>query len=198
MSVVPMLAGVGLLSVCCISSSLLAGAMGGGGETVEETVSTEAAPLPKGRYVRLEHTVAHDANAEGNDDDKHKIINLAELEVFAKDGTTSLAASKTVEAANFHPAGPLPNLTDGNFSNFAHTLGRDVNEIDKMTVDLGSENEIEKIKITNRVDCCKHRAQGIKAVILAADGTTVVKETPAITTTADTYTFTFPDSTTWA
>ena len=29
MSVVPMLAGVGLLSVCCISSSLLAGAMGG-------------------------------------------------------------------------------------------------------------------------------------------------------------------------
>ena len=200
MSVVPMLAGVGLLSVCCISSSFAAGAMGGG-ETIEETAtttSTEAAPLPKGQYVRLEHTVAHDANAAGNDDDKHKIINLAELEVFAKDGTTSLAASKTVEAANFHPAGPLPNLTDGNFSNFAHTLGRDVNEIVKMTVDLGSENEIEKIKITNRVDCCKHRAQGIKAVILAADGTTVVKETPAITTTADTYTFTFPDSTTWA
>ena len=194
-----MLAGVGLLSLCCISSSLLAGAMGGG-ETPEETAtSTSTGPsLPKGQYVRLEHTVAHDANAEGNDDDKHKIINLAELEVFAKDGTTSLAASKTVEAANFHPAGPLPNLTDGNFSNFAHTLGRDVNEIDKMTVDLGSENEIEKIKITNRVDCCKHRAQGIKAVILAADGTTVVKETPAITTTADTYTFTFPDSTTWA
>ena len=200
MSVVPMLAGVGLLSVCCISSSLLAGAMGGGEETPEapSTTTPTEPSLPKGQYVRLEHTVAHDANAAGNDDDKHKIINLAELEVFAKDGTTSLAASKTVEAANFHPAGPLPNLTDGNFSNFAHTLGRDVNEIDKMTVDLGSENEIEKIKITNRVDCCKHRAQGIKAVILAADGTTVVKETPAITTTADTYTFTFPDSTTWA
>ena len=200
MSVVPMLAGVGLLSVCCISSSVAAGMMGGGEETPEDpttTTPTESS-YPKGQYVRLEHTVAHDANAEGNDDDKHKIINLAELEVFAKDGTTSLAASKTVEAANFHPAGPLPNLTDGNFSNFAHTLGRDVNEIDKMTVDLGSENEIEKIKITNRVDCCKHRAQGIKAVILAADGTTVVKETPAITTTADTYTFTFPDSTTWA
>lgn len=197
-NVTGMLAGVGLLSVCCISSSLLAGAMGGGGETIEETATSTKPSLPKGQYVRLEHTVAHDANAEGNDDDKHKIINLAELEVFAKDGTTSLAASKTVEAANFHPAGPLPNLTDGNFSNFAHTLGRDVNEIDKMTVDLGSEQEIEKIKITNRVDCCKHRAQGIKAVILATDGTTVVKETPAITTTADTYTFTFPDSTTWA
>ena len=198
-NVTGMLAGVGLLSVCCISSSVAAGMMGGGEATEDPTTTTSTEPsLPKGQYVRLEHTVAHDANAEGNDDDKHKIINLAELEVFAKDGTTSLAASKTVEAANFHPAGPLPNLTDGNFSNFAHTLGRDVNEIDKMTVDLGSENEIEKIKITNRVDCCKHRAQGIKAVILAADGTTVVKETPAITTTADTYTFTFPDSTTWA
>ena len=194
-----MLAGDGLLSLCCISSSLLAGAMGGSEATEEPTTTTSTEPsFPKGQYIRLEHTVAHDANAEGNDDDKHKIINLAELEVFAKDGTTSLAASKTVEAANFHPAGPLPNLTDGNFSNFAHTLGRDVNEIDKMTVDLGSENEIEKIKITNRVDCCKQRAQGIKAVILGADGTTVVKETPAITTTADTYTFTFPDSTTWA
>ena len=192
-----MLAGVGLLSVCCISSSVAASMMGGGESTTPTPTPTEPS-YPKGQYVRLEHTVAHDANAEGNDDDKHKIINLAELEVFAKDGTPSLAASKTVEAANFHPAGPLPNLTDGNFSNFAHTLGRDVNEIDKMTVDLGSENEIEKIKITNRVDCCKHRAQGIKAVILATDGTTVVKETPAITTTADTYTFTFPDSTTWA
>ena len=38
MSVVPMLAGVGLLSVCCISSSFAAGAMGGG-ETIEETVT---------------------------------------------------------------------------------------------------------------------------------------------------------------
>lgn len=200
-NMMPMLAGVGLLSLCCISSSIAASTMGGGGEETPGTGAGAGATtpsLPKGQYVRLEHTVAHDANAAGNDDDKHKIINLAELEVFAKDGTTSLAANKTVEAANFHPAGPLPNLTDGNFSNFAHTLGRNVNEIDKMTVDLGSENEIEKIKITNRTSCCKNRAIGIKAVILAADGTTVVKQTPAITTTADTYTFTFPDSTTWA
>ena len=201
-NMMPMLAGVGLLSLCCISSSIAATTMGGGGEETPGAGAGAGAgaatpSLPKGRYVRLEHTVAYDANAAGNDDDKHKIINLAELEVFAKGSTTSLSAGKTVEAANFHPAGPLANLTDGNFSNFAHTLGRDVNEIDKMTVDLGSEKEIEKIKITNRVDCCKQRAQGIKAVILAADGTTLVKETPAISTTADTYTFTFP-GTAWA
>ena len=204
MAQVVMIAGLGMM---CLSSSVGAALMMGGEETPEtpETPENIEPSLPEGRYVRLEQTVAYDASAKrddgttaGNDDDKNRIINLAEVEVFAPGGTTSLAAGKTVEAANFHPAGPLPNLTDGNFSNFAHTLGRDVNEIDKMTVDLGSENEIEKIKITNRTSCCKNRAIGIKAVILAADGTTVVDETPAITTMADTYTFTFPDSTTWA
>jgi hypothetical protein len=177
--------------------------MGGGEETPGADAGAGAGAgaatpsLPKGRYVRLEHTVAHDANAAGNDDDKHKIINLAELEVFAKGSTTSLSAGKSVTGTSLSANFPGANLVDGNMSNFAHTWGRDVNVKDEMTVDLGSEKEIEKIKITNRVDCCKNRAQGIKAVILAADGTTVVKETPAITTTADTYTFTFP-GTAWA
>ena len=70
-----MLAGVGLLSLCCISSSLLAGAMGGSEATEEPTTTTSTEPsFPKGQYIRLEHTVAHDANAEGNDDDKHKSL----------------------------------------------------------------------------------------------------------------------------
>ena len=41
---VPMLAGVGLLSVCCISSSLLAGAMGGSETPEEPTTSTPTEP----------------------------------------------------------------------------------------------------------------------------------------------------------
>ena len=40
-NVVPMLAGVGLLSVCCISSSLAAGMMGGGETSEEPTTPTE-------------------------------------------------------------------------------------------------------------------------------------------------------------
>ena len=199
MSAVPMLAGVGLLSVCCISSSVAAGMMGGGEKPVEDPTTTSEPSYPKGRYVILENIVSHDANAEGNDDEKHKIINLAEVEVFAPGGTTSLAADKPVDGTMFRSeAFPGSNFVDGNFTNFGHTWGRDESVHDQIKIDLGSENEIEKIKITNRVDCCKHRAQGIKAVILAADGTTVVKETPAITTTADTYIFTFPDSTAWA
>jgi hypothetical protein len=199
-----MLAGVGLMMVCCSSSSA-AMMMGGGEETPAAAAGAgagagagaAAATLPSGQYVKLVHTVGQDTSAAGNDDDKNKILNLAELEVFAKGGTTSLAAGKTVEAANFHPAGPLGNLVDGNFTNFGHTLGRTPDDFDAMTVDLGSVQEIEKIKITNRSDCCKQRAIGVKAVILGADGTTVIKETAAITTEAATYTFTFP-GTAWA
>jgi hypothetical protein len=201
----PMLAGVGMM-VCC-SSSVAALMMGGDGDDSSDSAAgagagagakTPVVPtLPSGQYVKLVHTVGQDTSAAGNDDDKNKILNLAELEVFAKGGTTSLAAGKTVEAANFHPAGPLGNLVDGNFTNFGHTLGRTPDDFDAMTVDLGSVQEIEKIKITNRTGCCQKRAIGVKAVILGADGTTVIKETPAITTEAATYTFTFP-GTAWA
>ena len=196
-----MLAGVGLMMVCCSSSSIASMLMSGG-ETIEETKSAETTPvvptLPSGQHVKLVHTVAQDNSAEGNVDDKNMILNLAELEVFAKDGTTSLAAGKTVTGSSQYSAthGYI-NLVDGNMTNFAHTKGRTAEEIDYLQVDLGSVQEIEKIKITNRTDCCKNRAIGVKAVILAADGTTVVKETPAITTKADTYTFTFP-GTAWA
>lgn len=204
MSVVPMLAGVGLLSVCCISSSVASTMMGG--ETIEETKPVETEPtLPSGQHVKLIASAAQDPSAmrddgttAGNVDDTNEIINLAELEVFAKGGTTSLAAGKTVTGSSEYSAthGYL-NLVDGNMTNFAHTKGRTAGEIDYLQVDLGSVQEIEKIKITNRTSCCKNRAIGIKAIILGADGTTVVKETPAITTMADTYTFTFP-GTAWA
>ena len=202
----PVLAGVGLMMVCCSSSSAMM--MMGGEETpaagAGAGAGAAAATLPSGQYVRLEQTIAYDASAmlddgttAGNDDDKHRILNLAELEVFAPGGTTSLAAGKTVTGTAIAASYPGANLVDGNMTNFAHTWGRDATVKDEFTVDLGSVQEIEKIKITNRVDCCKNRAIGIKAVILGADGTTVVKETPAISTTADTYTFTFP-GTAWA
>ena len=204
MAAVPMLAGVGLMMVCCSSSSMASMMMGG--ETTEETKPVETEPtLPSGQHVKLIASVAQDPSAmrddgttAGNVDDTNEILNLAELEVFAKGGTTSLAAGKTVTGSSEYSAthGYL-NLVDGNMTNFAHTKGRTAEEIDYLQVDLGSVQEIEKIKITNRTSCCKNRAIGVKAVILGADGTTVVKETPAISTTADTYTFTFP-GTTWA
>jgi hypothetical protein len=212
MAAVAAIAGVGMM-VCC-SSSVAALMMGGDGDDSSDSAAgagagagakTPVVPtLPSGQYVKLEQTIAYDASAmrddgttAGNDDDKHRILNLAELEVFAKGGTTSLAAGKTVTGTAVAASYPGANLVDGNMTNFAHTWGRDVNVKDEFTTDLGSVQEIEKIKITNRTSCCKGRAIGIKAVILGADGTTVIKETAAITTKADTYTFTFP-GTAWA
>ena len=197
MAAVAAIAGVGMM-VCCSSS--VAALMMGGGEEKEDPIvpKTPVVPtLPSGQYVKLVHTVAQDNSAAGNADDKNKILNLAELEVFAKGGTTSLAAGKTVTGTSLAAGYPGTNLVDGNMTNLAHTFGRAADVLDEFLVDLGSVQEIEKIKITNRTDCCQKRAIGVKAVILGADGTTVIKETAAITTEAASYTFTFP-GTAWA
>ena len=203
MAQMAMIAGLGVI---CLSSSVGAALMMGGGGGEDDggagaggaNDQDDTPTIPSGQYVKLVHTVAQDNNAEGNVDDKNMILNLAELEVFAPAGTTSLAANKTVTGSSeYSSTHGYVNLTDGNFTNFAHTKGRTATEIDFLQVDLGSVQEIGKIKITNRTSCCKKRAIGVKAQILAADGTTVVEETPAISTEADTYTFTFP-GTTWA
>jgi len=181
----------------CSSSSVAAALMMGGEETPTTTGPSAPSGPPKGRYVKLEQTVAYDADATGNEDDINKIINLAELEVFDTDGT-NLASGKTVTGSSeYSSTHGYINLTDGNKTNLAHTKGRTEEEIDYLQVDLGSVKEIKKLVITNRTSCCKNRAIGIKAVVLGADGTTVIKETPAITTEADTYTFSFP-GTTWS
>ena len=170
-----------MMVIClCLLSSSGAVAMMMGGEKKSVVATKAATKLPSGQYVKLVHTSLID------------VINLAELEVFAKAGTTNLAAGKTVTSSAFHPAGPLPHLVDGNMTNFAHTMNEVADTGDSMLIDLGSVQEIEKIKITNRTDCCTERAIGIKVVILGADGTTVIKETAAITTDSSTYTFTFP------
>ena len=197
-----MIAGAIGVMLCCSASS--AAAMMGGSDDKGPGPAPAPAPTgpPKGRHVKLVHTVAYDESAmrddgitAGNVDDKNKIINLAELEVFDASGT-NLAAGKTVTGSSeYSSTHGYVNLTDGNKTNFAATIGRTPSEYDSMQVDLGAEKEIKKIVITNRTSCCKNRAVGVKAVILAADGTTVVKETPAISTVADTYTLTFPGNT---
>ena len=179
-------AGVGMMVMC---SSSLAAAMMMGGDGDDDSSGADTTPktpvvptLPSGQYVKLVQTSLTD------------VINLAELEVFAKAGTTNLAAGKTVTSSAFHSVGPGSYLVDGVITgyNFAHTMNEVADTEDSMLIDLGSVQEIEKIKITNRTDCCTERAIGIKVVILGADGTTVIKETTAITTDAATYTFTFP------
>jgi hypothetical protein len=175
MAAVPMLVGVGMM-VC---SSSLAAFMMMGGE--EETPNTGAGPSAgagastandgttgpvSGRYIKLEHSIAQDLTRGGDDNDKNYTVELGELEVFGTDGSTNIALNAPVEAANYHGAGPLVNLTDGNLQNFMHTLGRTADDYDTVIVDLGSVQEITKIVITNRGS--SGRSGGIVTTILDA------------------------------
>ena len=141
-NMMPMLAGVGLLSMCCISSSI-ASTMMGGGETVEETKPAETTPvvptLPSAQYVKI-------ARPTGTYPDT-AILNIAEIEVFDKAGTNIALNTTVTGGPGNHPAGPWANLTDGDYANFAHTLN---DGIAFMTIDLGAVKEIAKIVITNR------------------------------------------------
>lgn len=75
-------------------------------------------------------------------------------------------------------------------------MGRTVDEVDYMTIDLQGEHEIKKIVIHNRTSCCQHRAIGLKIQILN-EANEVVAETPVIQDTKDTYTYTFLEDTQW-
>jgi hypothetical protein len=131
------------------------------------------------RYVKLVHT------------NVNQVINLAELEVFDTGGN-NVASRKVVSSSAFHPAGPLPFLVDGNKKNFAHSMNEIPNVMDSMTIDLGGLHDIQRIVITNRVDCCQDRAIGIKAVLQGV-GNVDIMETPPIQTNKPVYTFTMSD-----
>ena len=162
------------------------GTIGGSGTGAADTGAADT--VPSGQFVKIIQDVGVDNDLTGNADDKNKILNLAELEVFDESGV-NMASGKTVTGSN-EGGFKFVNLVDGNKTNFAHTYGG--GDIDFLQVDLGAVKKIKKIVITNRADCCQKRAIGIKAVIYGADGKTVIKETPLITNEAATYTLTFP------
>ena len=197
--------------ICCVLSVIFVAISGGipapapapapaptGGEDSTDLVA-EVETLPSGRYVKVTATEAADPDAEGNIDDKNKIINLSELEVLDASGT-NIAKGKPVTGSSEWPSTYLwPMLTDGVIAedNFAHTMGRTPEEVDFMTIDLGEEKEIKTIKIHNRTSCCGQRAIGLKVQILD-ESNQIVKETPVISTDSKDYTFTFLTDTDWS
>jgi len=88
-------------------------------------------------------------------------------------------------------------LTDGSFNNFTNTKSGDQRELDWMMVDLGAEHKIKALLITNRTDCCKDRAIGIRAIVLDSNKK-AVKSTPAIVIVEDSYEFVFDESKGWS
>ena len=167
------------------------------GPTPGPTQGPTQGPTPEsdivvGRYVKLEHTIAYDADIQGNDQDRHANINFTELEVYDIDGN-NLALNKTVTGSDFRGGAPNWKLVDGDFTNFSQTLSLDETEKDYMLVDLGAPQEINKIKITNRSEGDK-KIIGVKVQIIDKDQITVQRELPVITTAWATHTITFPEN----
>jgi len=173
----------GVLSMCCICSSIVSGAMSGG--TVEET-APPVVPVPKYRYVKVVRT---------KENDNH-YMNLAEVEVFS-DGV-NVASGKTVTASSlFSNKYPLTSLVDGDKSNFSSTKNSETEYFD---IDLGQAYEIEKVVITNRADrsladgrtLVDRRAQNVKIKLSESADMTSSKDSRAITLTeslSDTFTW---------
>ena len=176
MAAVAAIAGVGMMVMCC-SSSVAALMMGGeekeidGGDISGAGAGTPVVPtLPKAQYVKI-------ARPTGIYADETAILNIAEIEVFDKAGTNiALNATVTGGPAN-HGAGPWANLTDGDYTNFAHTLN---DGIAFMTIDLGVVKEIAKIVITNRAGYSGSKRMENATVKLLDASQVDVKTTEAI------------------
>jgi len=166
-----------VLFICCCIFVVVAGA---GGSYIAfgkpKTTSTGGASLPKGQYIKIEHTK------------KNKVINLTEFQVL-NDSYENISKGKTVTANSVHSAGPMANLVDGKYTNFAHTNGPNT-EKDWIEIDLGEEHEIRKFVMLNRHDCCKDRTIGVKVKVYDK-AKRFIKETPVIEEEKVRYTFEF-------
>jgi len=173
----PMVIILSIILFCCCFCSLFSSV--GGAAAVQMSIGPAPLPpitLPKGQFVKIEQT------------NPSLVINLTEFQVL-DDKDKNISKDMTVTGTNIHPAGPLANLVDGKFDNFAHTNGPTITN-DWIEIDLGSEREIKKFVIINRADCCKDRAIGIKVSILDKDKKEV-KSTPTIGEAKIRYSFQF-------
>ena len=179
-------AGVGVL---CLSVSVGSAAMtmGGSDETPTPAAGAGAgggSSTPtgvSGQYVEL-------AFPEGT----NAKYNLTPHEIYVYDDAgTNLALNTIVEVSSTHggPNGAMagPMAVDGDEDTFWHALGGK----SSIKIDLGAVKKIAKIEIKNNEGTGEHngvrsidRMAGGKAkiTIYGADGTTVVKSTPEIST----------------
>ena len=91
------------------------------------------------------------------DDDNDGIYDTVECTI----GETNLALTSTATSSSTYPGGDASNAIDGDtngaWSNgsVAHTLNTSSNEW--ITLDLGSPQYVDEIRVWNRTDCCSER-----------------------------------------
>ena len=176
MAAVPMLAGVGLLSVCCVISSFGA-SMGNGDETPVTTTGVdevgiptpvpmtdaEIALLPQAVYVRVGKTVDI-TNQE------HRFINLSEVEVFDEKGK-NIALNRTVtmsDASNPEYASLTGNLVDDDLTSVSRTGG--TTQKHWLEINLGGIKRIHKVVVHGKSDT-PHNLHKLKVMLYGTDHT---------------------------
>jgi len=143
--------------------------------TPTPTPPAPAAAIPSsvtGRYVTVKRT-----------DTQTQIINISEIVIYDSSGNkiTPIGASLST---TYNPDFPASKLIDGS-SSFASTVA---GPNEWMKIDLGSDKQIGKVVITNRVDCCQDRIVGCSLIITKGDSTQTYLSRQISTQNA-TYTF---------
>jgi len=158
--------------------------------TVQITDEPAPAPAPTGpgpvtgQYVRIERV----ADSSDTSPDKN-VINLAEIAAYGPNGQ-SLMSGATIEAGSlYYGMYPPANLIDLNTGSFASTMpgGSPYTNI-WYELNLGMNKQISEVVVTNRTQCCKNRATGLRLVITNAAGDVVYTSNP-ISTVQNVYTF---------
>jgi len=136
------------------------------------------------QYVRIKRiTTAPDGT---------NAINISEIQAFDINGRLI-----TPESAYYDDNGigfPAINAIDGNLNNFAHTSDHGNGPL--IEVAYTNLNQVKKIVISNRVDCCQNRMIGTSLMLFSKPGSTPDVANIPITDTRGTYTFTF-NGTSW-
>lgn len=141
-----------------------------------------APPVVKGRYVQLKRS-----------DGKDESINILEIEVYNKNGKITQGITPSIypqhgEVKYFGPQYLIDGLSPSKFPNNDWKLPHTTASKDAfMELDLGSEQEIDRVVIKNRQDCCKDRMVGTELQIL--DSNAAVKYSFKIQEVKDVYQF---------
>ncbi len=122
-------------------------------------------PLLKAQYIRFEY-----GNSNGG---VGRCMNLGGVRVYTEaDGDNIISGSVTTSSLdNYGGSFPSPNMVDNNDNTFYHSSCG--SEYPWVMADLGQEQEIYRVELTNRLDCCSGRTAGIVLVLRDGNGNTV-------------------------
>jgi len=117
----------------------------------------------KARYITFQYGNGNNGNV--------RYLNLAGVRVYSTNGganiiNSSMATSAYDQLGAFSPT----NMVDNDDNTIYHSVG---SEYPWVKVDMGSEQFIHRIQLTNRGDCCRFRIAGVTMQLQDNNGTVI-------------------------